>query len=125
MKQISLIAIFLFILILSSRAIASEIEERDPFDLPEEAKLTIIENLADDITRQQKLSIHKPGFEAEQSLPALNIQGVVISDQPTAIINNQVVGPGDTISGVEITKITKTEIIVKFRDALYALPVKQ
>lgn len=62
------------------------------------------------------------------SLPTLTIQGIVFkSDNPYAIINDKVVRTGDTVDGVEVTKIEKDRIIVSHmgKEHYLAAPAKQ
>lgn len=61
-----------------------------------------------------------------EPLPGINIVGVVWNtDRPQAILNGQIVGIGDTVSGVKITDIQKTGITVLFQDRTETLEIKQ
>lgn len=60
-----------------------------------------------------------------EPLPGINIAGVVWdTDRPQAIIDGQIVGIGDTVSGVKITDIQKTGITVLFQDRIETLEIR-
>lgn len=59
-------------------------------------------------------------------LPSVNIAGVVWNtDHPQAIINGQIAGIGDTISGVKIVDIQKMGITVLFQGRTEILELKR
>jgi hypothetical protein len=54
--------------------------------------------------------------------PVMSITGIVWNtDKPQAIINGQVVNPGDTIEGAQIVSIKKSGIDVIFEDVNFTL----
>jgi hypothetical protein len=60
-----------------------------------------------------------------EPLPDINIAGVVWNtDRPQAIINGQIVGIGDTVSGVTILDIKKMGITVLFQGRTETLEIK-
>ena len=60
-----------------------------------------------------------------EPLPGINIAGVVWNtDRPQAIINGQIAGIGDMVSGVKIIDIQKTGITVLFQDRTETLEIK-
>lgn len=59
-------------------------------------------------------------------LPDINIAGVVWNtDRPQAIINGQIIGIGDTVSGVKILDIKKMGITVLFQGRTETMEIKQ
>ena len=61
-----------------------------------------------------------------EPLPGIHIAGVVWdTDRPQAIIDGQIVGIGDTVSGVKITDIQKTGVTVLFQDRTETLEIRQ
>lgn len=72
--------------------------------------------------RQEDITRPPPIFEP---LPGMNIAGVVWNtDRPQAIINGQIVGIGDTVSGVTMLDIKKTGITVLFQGRTETLEIK-
>lgn len=62
----------------------------------------------------------------EEPLPNMNISGLVWNtDRPQAIINGQIIGMGDIISGVKIIDIQKTGITVLFRNKTSTLKIER
>ncbi|HBO97724.1 MAG TPA: hypothetical protein DE315_06845 [Candidatus Omnitrophica bacterium] len=62
----------------------------------------------------------------EEPLPNMNISGLVWNtDRPQAIINGQITGIGDIISGVKIIDIQKTGITVLFRNKTSTLKIER
>lgn len=60
-----------------------------------------------------------------EPLPGINVAGVVWNtDRPQAIINGQIVGIGDTVSGVTILDIKKMGITVLFQGRTETLEIK-
>ena len=60
-----------------------------------------------------------------EPLPGIHIAGVVWdTDRPQAIIDGQIVGIGDTVSGVKITDIQKTGVTVLFQDRTETLEIE-
>lgn len=60
-----------------------------------------------------------------EPLPGIHITGVVWNtDRPQAIINGQIAGIGDMVSGVKIIDIQKTGITVLFQDRSETLEIK-
>lgn len=60
----------------------------------------------------------------EEPMPNLTISGLVWNtDRPQAIINGQIAGIGDTISGIRILDIQKTGITVLFREKTKVLEI--
>ena len=71
---------------------------------------------------QKKIST---GDAKDIPLPKLNIEGLVWnSDMPQAIINDKVVRIGDTIEGVEVVKIEKKGVTIKYSGAEVLVPRK-
>lgn len=61
-----------------------------------------------------------------EPLPGINIAGVVWNTgRPQAIINGQIVGIGDTVSGVKILDVKKMGITVLFQGRTETLEIKQ
>ena len=61
-----------------------------------------------------------------EPLPGINVAGVVWNtDRPQAIINGQIVGIGDTVSGAKILDIKKMGITVLFQGRTETLEIKQ
>jgi len=71
----------------------------------------------------EKIEIKEPEAPGEtKPLPALKVQGIVWGgNSPQAIINNKVVGVGDTIEGVRITGINNSVVTVSFGNRPYNL----
>ena len=60
-----------------------------------------------------------------EPLPGINVAGVVWNtDRPQAIINGQIVGIGDTVSGAKILDIKKMGITVLFQGRTETLEIK-
>ena len=59
------------------------------------------------------------------SSPDLVLNGIMsLSDGPRAIINNSIVGVGDSISRAKIIKINSQSVIMEYRDAEITLSLK-
>ncbi len=71
--------------------------------------------------QEEKIEIKEPEAPVETGpLPALQVQGIVWGgNSPQAIINNKVVGLGDTIEGVRITGINNSVVTVSFGNRQY------
>lgn len=62
--------------------------------------------------------------ESKIELPALRVQGAVWgTDKPRAIINDEVVGRGDTISGAKILDINSDGIRFLYKGEEFLLPI--
>lgn len=60
--------------------------------------------------------------EGPVSLPGLKVEGIIWGSQlPQAIINNEVVRPGDSVEGVQIIEISRTGLTVLFKDKIFKL----
>ena len=65
----------------------------------------------------------KPRAQAPAKLPALTVEGVVWGGNfPQAIINHRVVEVGDTLEGVQITRIDKEGIVIAYSGGVYKIP---
>ncbi len=58
---------------------------------------------------------------SDEPLPELEVQGVVWGNIPQAIINGQVVGLGDTVSGVRVQDIDKNCVTVIYGNKQHRL----
>lgn len=68
------------------------------------------------VVEDQKVLV---GIKPEQ-LPKLSIQGLIVSDvRPQAIINNQIVGIGDEVSGATVVKIKKDGVMLEYRGTYF------
>lgn len=121
--------ILLYLQLAFPAIIWAELEIRNPFipQLPKETiskELELVPSLPKPKPRPDpgKIPEGKEGRDAEKQIPEdlqppeLNIKGLIWnSNRPQAIINDQVVDLGDTVSEAEIVSIQKNEIGILFK----------
>lgn len=63
---------------------------------------------------------------ARQLPPNLVLNGIMyLAERPQAIINNSVVGVGDTVSGAKVLSIDKASVLLSFNDMAITLTLKK
>lgn len=64
-------------------------------------------------------------FEVKPQLPQLILNGIMYMEgSPRAIINGNVVVEGDSVSGAEVRKITRNNVVLKFKDTEIVIDLK-
>lgn len=105
---------------------AQRVEPIGPVGVNEPVVLTpppAVQEPSVSMPRQEDIALQPRILEP---LPGINIAGVVWNtDRPQAIVNGQIVGIGDTVSGVKILDIRKMGITVLFHGRTETLEIKQ
>jgi len=64
-------------------------------------------------------------FEVKPQLPQLILNGIMYMEgSPRAIINGNVIEEGDSVSGAEVKKITRNNVVLKFKDTEIVIDLK-
>ncbi|HOW36247.1 MAG TPA: hypothetical protein PL155_07525 [Candidatus Omnitrophota bacterium] len=93
---------------------------KDPFSSPLPKKKIIPKKVEERIPVKPVAEIVK--VEREIIPPSLSIQGLIWNtDRPQAIINESVVGIGDTIEGAKIVSIQKTGVSIAYEGKTFQI----
>jgi hypothetical protein len=92
-------------------SIKNPFKSKLPQPEPEPAKPKDKPEKTEPMEKKPIFTIPKIQEEPLPPIPAFTVTGIIWdSDRPQAIMNGQIINIGDTIAGVKITEITKTDI---------------
>lgn len=120
--------VFVFIIIFAGWVMILARAQAEEAKAPGGAKAAVkIEYSAEDLRdpfQMEKIEIKEEpqGPVEPRPLPVMQVKGVVWGgSHPQAIVNNKVVGIGDTIEGVRIADISNSQVVVLFDNRKYNL----
>ena len=105
---------------------------RDPFQISDRAKEALREREEARLKKERETEeATRAALEATRAqpqetaapvvLPALSLQGIMMGEEPKAIINRKIVKVGDVIEGAKVTQITKDNVMVQFQGQNFTL----